>query len=45
VEILELDKPQLSNQEAKELLKEESPTLNRYANTGIANSDNQELLN
>jgi len=45
VKILELDKPQLSNQEAKDLLNQESPTLNRYANTGIANSENQELLN
>jgi len=31
--------------EIMELVDEPCPTLNRYANTGIANSDNQELLN
>jgi len=31
--------------EVLELIQEDSPTLNRYSNTGIANDDNKELLN
>lgn len=45
VEILELPKPELSNQEAKDLINEACPTLNRYSNTGIADENNKELLN
>lgn len=42
VEVMELDKPQLSNQEAKDILDEINPVLNRQ---GIANPDNHENLN
>lgn len=44
VEIMELDKPQLSNQEAKDILTG-TPTIDRYENTGIADNKNHENLN
>ena len=46
VEILELDEPMLSNQEARDILaNQEAPTLNRYSGTGIDNPENMENLN
>lgn len=42
VEVMELEKPQLSNQEAKDILDEIYPTLNRQ---GIKDDTNHELLN
>lgn len=44
VEIMELEKPQLSNQEAKDILSE-VPTINRYKGTGIDDERNYENLN
>ncbi len=44
IEVLELAKPQLSNEEAKELLSG-VPTVDRYIGTGIANSEAHENLN
>lgn len=43
VEILDLEKPQLSNQEAKDIFDEINPVLNRQG--GIANQENHENLN
>ena len=43
VEIMELDKPQLSNEEARAIIG--VPTIDRYAGTGIADENIQELLN
>jgi len=43
VEIMELDKPQLSNEEAKAIIG--VPTIDQYAGTGIADESNKELLN
>ena len=44
VEIMELDKPSLSNQEAKDILTG-TPTIDSYLNTGIADNNNHEQLN
>ena len=44
VEIMEIEKPQLSNQEAKDILTG-VPTIDSYAGTGIADENNKELLN
>jgi hypothetical protein len=43
VEIMELDKPQLSNEEAKAIIG--VPTIDQYAKKGIADENNKELLN
>jgi len=43
VEIYEMDKPQLSNQEAKDIMG--VPTIDSYIGTDIADNDNNELLN
>jgi hypothetical protein len=43
VEIMELDKPQLSNEEARAIIG--VPTIDQYAKTGIADESNKELLN
>ena len=44
VEIMEIEKPQLSNQEAKDILTG-VPTIDSYAGTGIADNNNHENLN
>ena len=44
VEIMELDKPQLSNQEAKDILTG-TPTIDSYIGTGIDNPEAKENLN
>lgn len=44
VEICELDKPSLSNQEAKDILTG-TPTVDSYLGTGIADNSNHENLN
>lgn len=44
VEIMELDKPQLSNQEAKDIVSG-VPSIDSYLNTGIGNTDAHENLN
>jgi len=44
VEICELAKPELSNQEAKDILTG-TPTVDSYLNTGIADNSNHENLN
>ncbi len=43
VEVVDLEMPQISAQDAKDILAEVNPVLNR--NTGIGNPDNMELLN
>jgi len=43
VEVMELDMPQITQQEAKDLLDELAPTLHRQS--GIANPDHHENLN
>jgi len=43
VEIMQMDKPQLSNEEAKAIIG--VPTIDQYAGTGIADESNKELLN
>jgi len=43
VEIYEMDKPQLSNQEAKDIMG--VPTIDSYIGTDISDNDNNELLN
>ncbi len=45
VEIMEIAPPQLSSQEAKDILDEIAPSLNRYSGTGIDNPENFENLN
>jgi len=46
VEILEMEEmPQVSAQDARDILDELSPTLNRYAGTGIDNPNFDENLN
>ncbi len=45
IEVLELAKPQLSSQEAKDIMDELAPSLNRYSGTGIDNPENFENLN
>lgn len=45
VEVMELDMPQITSQEAKDLLDEIAPTLNRYAGTGIDDATKFENLN
>ena len=44
VEIMEIEKPKLSNQEAKDILTG-VPTIDSYAGTGIADNNNHENLN
>ena len=41
---MEIEKPQLSNQEAKDILTG-VPTIDSYAGTGIADNNNHENLN
>lgn len=44
IEVMEIEAPQLSNQEAKDILTG-TPTIDRYLNTGIADNNNHEQLN
>ncbi len=44
IEVCELEKPSLSNQEAKDILTG-TPTVDSYLGTGIADDNNKELLN
>jgi len=45
IEVMELDQPEMTAQEAKDLLDELSPTLHRQTNTGLLDDTTPELLN
>lgn len=45
IEVLEIDEPQVSAQDARDILDSVYPTINRYAGTGIDSPTNFENLN